>query len=291
MAQLTQGMYSSYDCNLFNLQYGQTRLDEVVRNASWYNAQGEKLGYGDINMDDLDHIFAQLQENDVFIILSEANSNWNMPANLDRFKPGAEYVMNHAAWVIAHLDMGIFAYKPVEHDVIRHVVTGKDLFEHFVCSRVRMFEDLAFENGTFTTIKTTPQTTRIDYNDYYGLDVYNLTNGQKWAVGSYAASEKAALLRAREYIAFLTEDNFEDILSHSMSSVEIRMIYFLAKNFEKEANDHIINWIGENRTTDLAKLYLSKTTKGSLLSEHSSTRTYSDDVKGLPKGLLAYRID
>ena len=82
MAQLTKGMYGGqFDPRgklLFGLLCGQWRggNTKLAHNNGWYNKSGEKLGWGDLTAEDFRRISSELEESELFIILSEGDSFW-----------------------------------------------------------------------------------------------------------------------------------------------------------------------------------------------------------------------
>jgi len=78
--RLIQGMYGSEFApasNLFGLYCGQIRIEDLVHNGGWYNKQGEKLGWGDLDKADFLRIATELKDGELFIVLSESDSFWN----------------------------------------------------------------------------------------------------------------------------------------------------------------------------------------------------------------------
>ena len=122
MSQLTKGMYGTQHrsaSELFGLRCGRMRggPNRMLRNSGWFNKLGEKLGFGDIATDDVSNIAKGLDEDEVFIILREYPSFWDLRdlarqpghEDLDIEAPGIEYVVTHAYYVIQrdtiwHLD-------------------------------------------------------------------------------------------------------------------------------------------------------------------------------------------
>ena len=86
--RLIMGMYggefskSPDTSRLFDLRTGQMRDSysenrRIVKNAGWYNANGHKLGWGDISPRDIQAIARDIQEDEIFVVLSEQDSFWN----------------------------------------------------------------------------------------------------------------------------------------------------------------------------------------------------------------------
>src|SRR6185369_424422 len=83
----------------------------MIKNAGWYNKAGEKLGWGDLSTDDFFRIRRELEDGEMFIILSERDSFWNFatqPGLLghnvvtkpDVEAPGVDYVAAKARYII-----------------------------------------------------------------------------------------------------------------------------------------------------------------------------------------------
>jgi hypothetical protein len=114
MAQLTKSMYGQEfgrTGNLFGLHCGQIRSRDFCHNAGWYNKLGEKLGWGDLSVEDFQRIRRELEEGEMFIILGEQDSFWNFvtrPGLLghnavtkpDVEAPGVDYVASKARYII-----------------------------------------------------------------------------------------------------------------------------------------------------------------------------------------------
>lgn len=94
------GMETDSKKTLFGLVNGQFRTDSVLNNAGWFNEKGEKLGYGDINHNDLARIVSDMRKDEKFIVLPEFDTSWGLPKGADGNNPGYDYVIQHAAWVV-----------------------------------------------------------------------------------------------------------------------------------------------------------------------------------------------
>lgn len=107
--QLTKGMYGTEfrrsDNVTFGLRCGQMRhLDQLTHNSGWYNGLGEKLGFGDLNGNDILRIMCEIEPGEVFIVLSENDSFWQSNTTddqrVDVENPGVDYLVEHAMFVI-----------------------------------------------------------------------------------------------------------------------------------------------------------------------------------------------
>lgn len=85
----------------FGMINGQIRSDGVLNNAGWFNLMGEKIGHGDISMKDMEKIANGLNANECFFVLSEFDTIWNMPKDMNANEPGKDYVLKHCAWSIS----------------------------------------------------------------------------------------------------------------------------------------------------------------------------------------------
>lgn len=101
---LTKGMFGSEfspTSRMFGLRCGQMRYEgKLTHNSGWYNAAGEKLGWGDLSASDVVCLIAELPEGEVFYILPERASYWEVPSGSDPMAPGVAYVREHAMLVV-----------------------------------------------------------------------------------------------------------------------------------------------------------------------------------------------
>lgn len=96
----------------FGLSAGQMRCNyKVTHNSGWYNASGEKLGWGDLSSEDMTRIKENLDPNQVFIVLGEHDSFWNFVDHVgaigsmssitqDAETPGRNYVEQKMDYMI-----------------------------------------------------------------------------------------------------------------------------------------------------------------------------------------------
>jgi len=117
MTRLTKGMYGhefSFGegvSKLFGLGCGQMRGQDYVHNGGWYNAQGEKLGWGDLSIEDVQNIRDGLEKGEAFIVLGEHDSFWEHVEQIGTIgslstvkpteaAPGVDFVLSKARIVI-----------------------------------------------------------------------------------------------------------------------------------------------------------------------------------------------
>lgn len=115
--RLVKGMYnygSKPASHLFGLSDGQlhNRANRIMKNAGWYNKQGEKLNNsGDLSKVDFLRISRKLMSDELFITLFETDATLNFIRRkiVDRMSgkelkieaPGVDYVAENCYYIIA----------------------------------------------------------------------------------------------------------------------------------------------------------------------------------------------
>jgi hypothetical protein len=84
----------------FGLLNHQMRTDGLLNNAGWFNSAGEKIGFGDLGIQDLHKISSAIPKGESFLALSEFDTSWSIPSHLDASAPGIDYVMQNCLWYI-----------------------------------------------------------------------------------------------------------------------------------------------------------------------------------------------
>lgn len=105
-------MITKKDLKGFGLCEEQTRFNKTVHNGGWYNAAGEKIGWGDLSNDDLRRLAAELPEGEIFVVLGEHDSFWpfvthspgptgaQATTSAGEKAPGLAYLVEHARWFV-----------------------------------------------------------------------------------------------------------------------------------------------------------------------------------------------
>jgi hypothetical protein len=103
------------DLERFGIMIGQMRSHcgrELVHNGGWYDADGLKIGWGDLSEADLVKASRELKEGEKFIVLPEGASFWNFvkfnpgptgvqaTAEPSEQNPGMDYIRAEASWVV-----------------------------------------------------------------------------------------------------------------------------------------------------------------------------------------------
>lgn len=145
--KLTQGLFGhefkpNRD-NPFDLRTGQMRSygnGKVGHNAGWYNQNGEKLGWGDLTMTDLERVATAIEKDEMFITVAEQDSFWAFVQQIGsigalcRVKPteaapGREYVACKARYVVTR---GTVSHIRGRHDKTRNGQTREKFFRTLV---------------------------------------------------------------------------------------------------------------------------------------------------------------
>lgn len=109
MSRLNPGSFSygSENPPISGLRQSQMRSGyDRTHNSGWYNRQGVKIGWGDLNGQDFVRIADELEDGEAFIILSESDSYWNTKGSPfsndgpDEITPGQKYVLDRARFAI-----------------------------------------------------------------------------------------------------------------------------------------------------------------------------------------------
>ena len=144
---LTLGMYGS-EFNAkhhYGLYCGQMNSGVKGHNAGWYNARGEKLGWGDLSEANVEKLMDRLPVGECFFVLSESDSYWDFVVDVGQFGwtaktapsekfPGIEYVLKRACFVVVkHATIYVNDYPPASE---RHDTRGNKI------TRVRSWEEL-----------------------------------------------------------------------------------------------------------------------------------------------------
>lgn len=289
MSNLTKGMYADYVCNVFGLTHNQLRADALIFNAGWFNSKGEKLGQGDLNAKDLQNISFDIETNEVFIALSEADTTWNLPSDLDRNAPGIDYVMSCARWIISGIEETIGEIYHCKANASPTTVI-KDNITYTEASRQNIYSTLSFVGGQFTSIKVSPTASSIISNNYYGLDEYHLTDGSSWAVGPWNKIQDACLEKAAEQMSdWLLDLTLFGKLVPDLSLSEREMIHYMISGYGSGCQPILNKLLSDASKRAVCKHIFASLGAPAILAIDRQ-EYWSQDIKGLPRNLYAYRI-
>lgn len=85
----------------FGLMNNQIRGNGIIQSAGWFNINGERLGGGDLTLQDMQNISQNISLSESFFVLTEVDAGWDLPSDLDRTAPGFPYILQKAVWVMA----------------------------------------------------------------------------------------------------------------------------------------------------------------------------------------------
>jgi hypothetical protein len=130
------------------LHCGQIRSHETFgHNTGWYNKLGEKLGWGDLNKEDVKKIIKAIPNDEVFITLGEHDSFWNFVTELGTIgsmcktnptieAPGIDYIVEKCRYLINKDGIStkeLYDRKAGEtyeiEDLKIHVISEKEIIE------------------------------------------------------------------------------------------------------------------------------------------------------------------
>ena len=90
----------------FDLRNGQERNqpERLGYRMGWFNADGERLGFGDLSTGDLARIEREIQEGEAFIATHEESAFWRLHSGDSRGlsfdSPGRDYVTTHCMYMV-----------------------------------------------------------------------------------------------------------------------------------------------------------------------------------------------
>lgn len=126
----------------------------------------------------------------------------------------------------------------------------------------------------------------ITQQRHYGLRVYHTEGGEYYAVGTERQVEAAAREYIRESLWVFRPEFLERF---TPEAVDAEILRILIENKYEDATEIIARLVGD-RLGDLIDEAIASDGRGHFLSPWDSEERDSDDIAGLPKGRLAYRI-
>lgn len=141
--QLPKGLYKTREAREngapFDIRIGQMRSHRGKRthNSSWFNRDGEKLGWGDLSEDDLVRIAREIEPGEIFAAVSEHASfreiegrvrqarEAGLEAVADRDAPGSAFVGEFCLLVVERGIVRTVAYEPGKEQVLAEGVVER----------------------------------------------------------------------------------------------------------------------------------------------------------------------
>ena len=130
----TTGIDRTAQLARFGLHDGQFGRNLISHNAGWYNADGVKIGFGDLAHDDVSRIIAALKDDEMFVTLGESDSFWEYATNDfgdgDIMNPGRRYIAEHCRFIVTNNGCSIASdysrtYEVIEVDGITFEVIDR----------------------------------------------------------------------------------------------------------------------------------------------------------------------
>lgn len=290
--RLTKGMFADPACNTFGLKYGQIKNNEVIRNAVWFNFNGDRLGSGDLTIDDMNNILSELDEAELFVVLSEQSAHWHLPSSLNPSSPGREYVMANVKWAVSRF----YVYKVDDaHQNQFAQIQGR---ETFLSTRQYLYHDLGYDPNVKTSVGTiqppssvAPTAKKLN-NYYYKLETWECQDGRIFAIGTQDQIREAT----KDYIhdnAWRLDFSYLNIpyqhwrIPNTPQNIDI--INDMAEQHSSASNEIIkslwndvnetVNWLVDNHGY------------GTFIADLDETIYISSEISGLPSGFFAFEID
>lgn len=285
MSLLTQCMYSDLNCKSFGLSYGQIKIDAVVKNAGWFNQQGERLGSGDISFQNLVDIHASIgHTKEKFYILSEADAGWNMPSTLDRLSPGVDYVVDHAVWFV---DSDIIKIvQDSSFDIRSSSINGHLYFE----ANLDYIKSLNNKTTSIANPSCRNDNVIVKSNDYYGLTTYQFEDGVKWA---YAPNKVIAEDAAFAYIQDkgLWHQELKIISEYiNLDDTSIKILNHISDKYDEQCNQIFRVICGDYLNAIIIRM-IKQSSLSRILGIVDCLEHKSGDIVGLPGNGFAYQIE
>lgn len=125
--------------------------------------------------------------------------------------------------------------------------------------------------------------------DHYGLDVYETEDGKEWAVGTEAQANRAAKEDILEHLWAFNSSFIAKAVG--LTDEEEKGLALMQKELNEGANALMRRIIGERNIDRLVRDAIKADGRGHFLSGYDSEERDSNDIEGLPRGKLAYRMN
>ena len=187
---------------------------------------------------------------------------------------------SHARWAVVRNNVIKIA------DVsAKETVMFKDSFTFYEVNKSH-FKDLI--DVSMTSSENKDIVSVCDPKAYYGLDVFTLADGRKYAVGTANQSWDAAYLKTEESIWKVDVSNLSKFLD--LSSKDIQIIQDMV-DFHHSASNNIVKLMLGKNLFEYVSFLIGKNSLGDILGNYDSMEYVSDNISGLPCGFFAYRVD
>jgi hypothetical protein len=137
-------MFGDAKCHAFGLHNNQIRGDGIINSAGWYNHNGERLGNGDLSLQDMVAIAKDLDPTEVFIAIAEIDASWDFPTHLDHSAPGKDYVFQKAVWIIGNDKTHGAAILRVRNDIQKPEKAEQNGIQYFRYPRDDFYKSVGY---------------------------------------------------------------------------------------------------------------------------------------------------
>ncbi len=131
-------------------------------------------------------------------------------------------------------------------------------------------------------------TRRFGSYDYYGLKTIETDDGT-YAVGTKAQAEKAAKAYILDSLWAFRAEFIARVCK--LSAKEAEAIKKMQSEMSEDANPLVRRIIGEKNLDRFVKTAIKEDGLKHFIARYDNEERRSDDVPGLPKGKLAFRVD
>jgi hypothetical protein len=121
---------------------------------------------------------------------------------------------------------------------------------------------------------------------HYGLKIYSFGNGRSYAVGT----EKQVDAAVREYVRdSLWAFRPEYLEAYTPEGIDAEIIGIIVEKKNEDATEIIARLVGD-KLGELIDDAIAADGRGHFLSSYDGNEIDSDEIEGLPKGKIAFRI-
>lgn len=130
---------------------------------------------------------------------------------------------------------------------------------------------------------------KLDYS-HYGLAIYETDGGEEYAVGSERECQVAAIAYCRDTLWACRTGYLASYLG--WDDAVTKAIARMQEDLCEDANPIIAKLIGSGKDIELfCQDMIDCDGRGAFLASYDGEEIDSDSIEGLPRGLIAYRIN
>lgn len=127
--------------------------------------------------------------------------------------------------------------------------------------------------------------------DLYGLDIYESPGGRQYAVGTDEQADAAARLYCRDTLWAFKQSFLIGYCPPAVQKIFVEKALSVAcESLCEDANELIAVVVGD-RLGELLDDAVSCDGRGHFLASHDGDEVSSDEIDGLPAGLVAFRLN